>query len=180
MADLSEVFGAAGFDANSVEPNTGGERKTYPAGEYMMQIVDSELKDNSGNNGKHVAFTMDILSGEYAGQRYTENLSLVHDNQQVVEIAQRAFSGLCRAVGVLNARNTEALHFKPFMAYVTKKPDKNDPNKFWNNIRTYSSANDGGQGQQRQPMPQGGGMPQQAQRPAAPSGQPAAPWQRRA
>lgn len=197
MADLSGIFGGNGFDAGSIEPNTGGFTP-LPAGDYLMQIVEAELMDTKDGMGKYLKLVMEVIHGEHSGRKHFENLNLVNNNEKTVEIAQRAFSGICRAVGVLNARDTREIEFKPFVASISVDVDGRDRHlkptdadyasrRLRNNIKKYTSANDGGGqngGMQRQPMPQGGGMPQnsgmQAQRPAAHSGQPAAPWQRRA
>jgi hypothetical protein len=121
------------FDASQVEPNRPYE--PLPAGEYRVQIVESNYRENESTGSKYVELVMEVLDGEFTGRKHFERLSLWHDNATVVDIAQRTLSAICRAVGVMQISNTQPLEFKPLgmKARVTKRKDNGE----WQNQMSY-------------------------------------------
>lgn len=108
------------FDANNVEPSA--PRELLPPGDYVVQIVESEMADTKGGNGQMLKLTMDIIDGPYQGRKLWDNLNLVNPSTQAVEIAQRTLSAICHATGQLTVSDSEQLHFKPMIATVKTKP----------------------------------------------------------
>jgi hypothetical protein len=49
------------FDASGVEPLTGYE--LLPAGDYVVQIVESEMRPTRAGNGEFLWLMMDVLEG---------------------------------------------------------------------------------------------------------------------
>lgn len=108
------------FDANNVEPSA--PRELLPPGDYVVQIVESEMADTKAGNGQMLKLTMDILDGPYQGRKLWDSLNLVNPNAQTVEIAQRTLSAICHATGKLQVSDSEQLHFIPLIAVVKTKP----------------------------------------------------------
>ncbi len=175
------------FDASQVEPNR--PYGPLPAGEYRVQIVESAYRENDNTGSKYAELVFEVLDGEHTGRKHFERLSLWHDNQTVVDIAQRTLSAICRAVGQMQVSNTQVLEFKPLgmKARVTKRKDNGE----WQNQMSYipeaelgKAAGPGrGTPQQGGSAPSAGPRPGPTQTPAsrpAPAANQAPPWKRSA
>ncbi|WP_089177118.1 DUF669 domain-containing protein [Bosea sp. AS-1] len=172
MADLADVFGSD-FDPTSV-PEDERSFDLLPAGDYVMQIIESELKPkDNGDCGLNL--TIEIIDGPFANRKIWDWLNIRHSNPQAQSIAQRALADLCLATGVQGLRDSEELHFKPFIGTVKINPAKGN----------YEASN----GIKRYKPMSGGGAPRQAPAPArvapaaaAQASRPAAggnaPWRR--
>jgi hypothetical protein len=125
----------AGFDANNVEPNA--PRDPIPAGWYKAVITESLEKPTKAQTGSFLQMTLEIIEGELAGRKTFERLNLNNPNQQAVEIAQRALSSICRAVGVMTPRTSQDLHDKPMMIKVKVTPPR-DGYEAGNEISEYA------------------------------------------
>jgi hypothetical protein len=125
MAQLDETF-----DATSVAPAEAFE--VLPAGKYVAQIVESDMKPTKNGDGQYLWLELEILEGEYKGRKTWDRLNLVNPNSQAVEIAQRALSAICHATGIMAVNDSEELHWKPMLITVRVRPPKGD----------YSASND--------------------------------------
>lgn len=86
-----------------------------PTGEYMAQIVDSDLKPTKNNAGHYLELTLEVMEGPYKGRKHWDRLNLDNPNAQAVEIANRTFSSIREATGVTNPRDSQDLHYKPMV-----------------------------------------------------------------
>lgn len=163
MAALPSVF-----DATQVEPQ--GEYTPIPAGEYRVQIITSEMQENGAKTGSFLKLELEIIDGDQAGRKMFDRLNLDNPNAQAVEIAQRALSSICHAVGVFSVQDSEELHFKPMIAVVVVTPPKGEYGA-GNNIKTYKQA--GG-------APAASGFTPSAAKPDAAASGGGAPWKRAA
>ncbi len=175
------------FDASNVPPATPFE--PIPAGKYLAQMIESEMKPTRAGDGQLLAMTFDILDGPLTGRKIWDRLNLVNNNAQTVEIAQRQLSAICRAVGVLQVSDSEQLHFKPILITVKYKPAGKDKQGVErdasNEVGGYEPA--GGAAFQQRAQPGAQRPPAQAQgmphhqapppRTAAPAGN-VPPWKR--
>ena len=126
------------FDATQVAPSAPME--TVPPGDYVVQIINSEMKSTKDNTGQFLWLEMDIIDGEFQGRKLWDRLNLVNNNAQAVEISQRALSAICHSTGVLNVQDSEQLHFKPMVASVKVKPPKGEYDAS-NEIKGYKPLN---------------------------------------
>jgi len=89
-----------------------------PAGEYTLEIVESDYVSTSNGLGMVLKCKAQIVGGDYDQRPYYLNYNLENETPETgtitQEIGQREFAGLRRAVGVLAPDDTEQLHFKPF------------------------------------------------------------------
>ena len=141
MADLG------GFNANEVEPNDSFE--AIPAGKYVAAIVASEKKPTKAGTGSYLELTFQVLEGEYKGRMLWARLNLDNPNAQAVQIAQGELSAICRAVGVMQPRDSVELHNLP-MQITVKCKKRDDTGEITNEVKGYAKRD------------AGGGAPQQA------------------
>ncbi|MCG3178614.1 MAG: hypothetical protein BIFFINMI_00942 [Phycisphaerae bacterium] len=147
-----------GFDASQVDPAAGFD--PIPAGKYLAAITDSEMKDTKAGDGKYLQLTFTVLDGEYKNRKVWARLNLNNPKPETVKIARAELSAVCRAVGVLQPKDSVELHNIPLLITVKCK-NREDTGEMTNEIKGY------------EPKSAAAGQPQQA--PAA-SNTP--PWRR--
>ena len=125
----------SGFNAETVEPNFGFE--PLPAGEYQAAIVNSEMTPTKNGQGKYLMLELEILDKRYAGRKVWDRLCIKHTNALTQRIAQANLSALCRAVGVMQPRDSVELHNLPLVITVAckKRTDTGDIN---NEVKGYA------------------------------------------
>ena len=142
MADLN------GFNANEVEPTTTFD--PIPAGKYIAAITESEMKATKTGNGSYLQLTFTILEGEYKNRVLWARLNLNNPNATAVKIARGELSAICRAVGVLQPRDSVDLHNLPLVVTVKCKK-RDDTGELTNEIKGYAKKDAAGaNGQQPQ------------------------------
>lgn len=95
-----------------------------PAGDYHMQVIESEIKPTKNGSGEQLVLTLEVIDGPHQNRRVWDRLNIRNVNADSQRIAQRSLADLCLAVGITSLRNTEDLHFRPFTGRVTIKTDK--------------------------------------------------------
>jgi len=176
------------FDASTIEPQTS--YTPYPIGDYVMQIIRSEVKPTSKGDGSFLEMEFDILDGAFAGRKFFDRLNLWNPNETTVKIAQSTLSALCRATGRMQIADSEELHFQPLLVKMKVTPRKDRPGEMQNNATyvaldgaapaapaaQYASA--GQPAMQRQQPPQAQIPAYAPAAPAAPGATGAKPWER--
>lgn len=174
------------FDATQVAPQES--IAPIPAGVYLAQVVESDVRPLKSGQGRALALTFQVLAGPYANRKVFANLNVEHRGSAEAErIAQSQLSALCHAVGAVNLQDTTQLHMRPVNIRV--KVCKDDTGQYGdkNEVTGYEAAQTGGVPPSAPaaqavfappPVPQapaGVARPVPQQAPAAN----AAPWQRR-
>ena len=115
-----------GFNANEVEPNSSFD--PIPAGKYLAAITASETKPTKSGGGSYLELTFSILEGEYKGRMLWARLNLDNPNATAVKIARGDLSAICRAVNVMQPRDSVDLHNLPMVVSVKlkKRPDSGE------------------------------------------------------
>ncbi len=121
------------FDASKVDPVSSFD--PIPAGKYLAAIVASEMKPTKSGNGHFLELTFEFGEGPYKGRKLWARLNLDNPNPQAVQIARGELSAVCRAVGVLQPRDSAELHNLPLAIKVTCR--KRDDGEVSNEIRGY-------------------------------------------
>ena len=120
------------WDASNVETPS---REPLPAGEYVAMVSDSAMKDNSARTGQYLALTFQVAEGDHTGRFLWANLNLVHPSEKAVQIARADLASLCKAVGVLQPKDSADLHGKLLVIrVVVRKDDDGNPR---NEIKGY-------------------------------------------
>lgn len=124
------------FDATQVAPRE--DFSPIPAGEYAVQITDSDVKPTKSNNGHRLELTFEVIDGAHKGRKVFEGLNIDNPNPKAVEIAQRDLSAICHAVGKLQVTDSQELHYKPLVIRVDiEERDGYSPR---NVIKAYKAA----------------------------------------
>lgn len=123
-----------GFNANEVDPNVAFE--PIPAGDYLAVIVASETKPTKNGAGEYLQLEMELLEGPHKGRKVWDRLMLKHTNSQTVAIARGTLSALCRAVGVMQPRDSLELHNLPVLVKVACKK-RDDTGEIANVVKGY-------------------------------------------
>lgn len=129
MANLS------GFDATQVDPATDFE--PIPDGKYIAIITGSEMKPTKSGSGSYLELTFQILEGLHKNRLLWSRLNLDNPNRQAVQIARGELSAICRAVGVMQPKDSNELHNLPLQITVRCKR-REDTGDIVNEIRGYA------------------------------------------
>lgn len=129
-----------GFNANDVEPNTAFD--PIPAGKYLAAITASETKQTKSGGGSYLELTFTILEGEYKGRQQWARLNLENPNATAVKIARGDLSAICRAVNVMQPRDSVDLHNLPLVIAVKLKK-RGDNDELTNEIKGFEPKQSG-------------------------------------
>lgn len=106
------------FRTEDVPPS---EFDTLPPGEYLAQIIESEVKPTKDNTGKQLVLTFEVMSGPQERRRHWERLNIINSSAKAQMIAHQNLAQLCNAIGVPSCDDSEQLHFKPVMIRLKTK-----------------------------------------------------------
>ncbi len=123
------------FNAHDVDPAV--EFEAIPAGKYLAIISESEMKDTKSGNGRFLEIKFTVVDGDYRGRNVWARLNLENPNATAVQIARAELSAICRAVGVMQPRDSCELHNVP-VAITVKCKRREDNGDVTNEIRGYS------------------------------------------
>ena len=149
MADLN------GFNAHEVDPKTTFD--PIPAGKYIAAITSSEMKATKNGDGSYLQFEFTVLEGQYKDRKVWDRLCLTHHNAETVKIARSNLSAVCRAVGVMQPRDSLELHNIPLLITVKCKK-REDTGDIVNEVRGYAKK-EAAAGRPQQHQPRGDGAP---------------------
>lgn len=137
MAQLPSQFNAGDHDKI-------GDFQPLPQGEYLMQVVKSEMVETKAKNGQYyLKLEFEVLDGEHSKRKVWSNLNLVNNNPVAVEIANKELATLCDAAGLPGITDSEELHGHPVIGVVRVTPETTQYPAS-NDIRTYKKAEAGG------------------------------------
>jgi len=127
----------SGFNAEEVEPQDSFE--PIPAGWYTCLITDSEMKATKNGQGEYLQLRLEVSEGDYENRVLFDRLNLSNPNQTAVEIAQRQLSAICRAVGVMQPKDSSDLHDVPLRVKISVRP-ASDGYDASNEVKAYDAA----------------------------------------
>ena len=159
MADLR------GFNAHTVEPNESFD--PVPAGEYLCIITASDDRPTKSGNGSYLELEFEVIDGPYKGRKLWDRLNLANPNEMAVKIARATLSAICRAVGVMEPKDSCELHDQPLFVKV-RLDKRSDTDEMSNVIKGYRGRN----ASRPDPVPPAASVPS----PAATTSVP--PWKR--
>ena len=135
-----------GFNANEVEPTTPFE--PLPASKYLAAITASEMKPTKKGDGSYLELEYTVLEGDCQGRKVWDRLCIDHPNDLTQSIARGNLSAICRAVGVMQPRDSVELHNLPLIITVKCKK-REDNGEITNEIKGYA-AKEAASGQPQQ------------------------------
>jgi len=117
MVELGGTFDSDGYDdMSNFEP--------IPKGEYLVQVVESDFKTTKDQQGRFIELKFEVLNGEYKGRFIWTRLNVQNKNQMAVDIANKEFATICRAMGKGKITDTQQLHGIPVLMTVKVVPAK--------------------------------------------------------
>ena len=125
-----------GFNANEVEPTVSFE--PLPAGKYLTAITASEMKATKKGDGSYLQLEFTVLEGDCKGRKTWDRLCINHPNDLTQRIARGNLSAICRAVGVMQPRDSVELHNIPLLITVKCKK-RQDTGEITNEVKGYES-----------------------------------------
>lgn len=131
MADLH------GFDASHHQPTP--ERQILPAGKYIAEIVESDLRPTRAGDGQLLEMRLRVVEGPYAGHVLLAWLNTKNPNETAQRIGRERLADICRAVGILQPKDSVELHNLRLQIHVRCNKRK-DTGEMVNEIDRYSAA----------------------------------------
>ena len=101
-----------------VEPIT---REPLPAGEYVAQVIDDQMKTTKAGNGQYLELRMEVLDGPHKGRWIFDRLNLQNPNKTAVEISERQLLALGKACGITTLQDSSELRGIPMTVVVKVK-----------------------------------------------------------
>ena len=96
-----------------------------PAGDYIAQITDSNIKPTKAGTGMILNLTWTILDGPFANRKVFERLNIVNQKPDTERYARDQLDRICYAVGVKGAvRDSNQLHGRPCKIRVKIRKDE--------------------------------------------------------
>lgn len=91
-----------------------------PAGKYVCEVVESEVKVNSKNTGKICKVRAKIAEGEFKGKSLFMSFNVSHESAKAQQIGKGQFKALCKACGIISGEieDSSELHGRKFGASV--------------------------------------------------------------
>lgn len=109
---------------------TNTSYELLPAGEYVVEIIDSELRENSAKTGNLLRLTMNVLEPiAHAGRKLWENINVDHPNATTQEIGERTLNTIKELCGIpahVDLVDSEELHYKPIPVTVAVERRKDN------------------------------------------------------
>jgi hypothetical protein len=124
-----------GFNAQDIAPLA--EFEPLPAGKYPAVIVGSQTKPTKAANGTYLELEFEVIDGPCKGRKLWARLNLDNPSQEAVSFARGELSAICRAVGVLQPKDSTELHNLPLIITVRIK-QRGDTGEPVNEIRGYA------------------------------------------
>jgi len=114
--NISAILGQK-FVASDVPQS---EYKLLPEGEYVLQIVGSEIKPTA-KGGTQLVIDFNVVGSQYDGSVLKERLNIVNDNTTAVEIAFQTLAKIVSASGLEAINDSSELHGKKMIGKVVVK-----------------------------------------------------------
>lgn len=132
MATFAEIFGPKGFDCRTVDPADD----FLKPGDYTVQIIESEVRQNKKQNGHYLALILQIIQeGENKGRKIYDYINIDNPKETTVRIAQKSLSALGRSTNIWDIQDPRQLLNQIVVAVVTKTDTGN-------NVRTYKPVSE--------------------------------------
>lgn len=123
------------FNANAVAPQN--DYSPIPAGDYIAQIIESEIKQTKSGTGQMLTLHWQVLDGAFKGRLVFDRINIINQNPKAQEIGQAQLSSICRACGVGELVDSAQLHNKP--TQISVKIRKDETYGDGNEVKAYKS-----------------------------------------
>lgn len=124
------------FNAEQVKPQD--DFSPVPAGDYIAQVTESEIKATKSGTGQMLTLRWQILDGQFKGRLVFDRINIINQNPTAQQIGQSQLSSICRAAGVMQLADSVQLHNRPCI--ITVKIRKDEQYGDGNEVRAYKPA----------------------------------------
>ena len=111
-----------------------------PAGEYKVQITDSDIVTPKSGNGSMIKFTYEVIADpQFDGRKIFDNIIFEHSSVEAERIGKQKLNTICALTGVKALKDTAQLHGKAMALLVSVKDNQGEKQ---NVIKKYLPFND--------------------------------------
>lgn len=110
-----------GFDADQIK----GDEAIPDGTQATCVAIEAEDVATKDGNGAYIKFTIEVVEGQYKGQRVWPMFNVKNQNEKAVQIAMQQLKQFCLAVGCPRPSGNNDLLNKPFRATFGKPSDFN-------------------------------------------------------
>jgi len=114
-----------------------------PAGDYVGQVVDSEVGANSKGTGQVLKLTYELLNDGFKGRKLWQRINVQHSTSEAQRIGQIELANLKEGCGITGKLgDTLQLHNKPVGLRVKVEISDNPKYKDSNTVTDFFPANE--------------------------------------
>ena len=117
--------------------------RSAPRGQVPRRHLRVGAQADQDRVGKYLQLTFQIIDGEFKGRLVWARLNLENKSEMTVKIARGELSAICRAIGVMQPKDSVELHNVPLEINVGLKK-RDDNGEFTNVIKGYAKKGGGG------------------------------------
>jgi len=115
-----------GFDFDHTAVDISSNFDPLPAGEYVVEVVGSDLKQTKTNTGEYIALELRVVEGQYENRRVFSNINHRNAKADTQAIGECQLAELIYAVGLKDRlKDTAELHSVPIIARLNIKEGSN-------------------------------------------------------
>lgn len=93
-----------------------------PAGEYKVQITDSDIVTPKSGNGSMIKFTYEVIADpQFDGRKIFDNIIIEHSSVEAERIGKQKLNTICALTGVKSLKDTAQLHGKTLSLLISVK-----------------------------------------------------------
>lgn len=94
------------IDLSNVKSNNF---ETVPAGEYLVNVTNAEMKDTKSGDGKYIKAELTITQGAQEGRRLFTNFNIQNKSEKAQEIGLSSLRSLLEKAGYANPNSLESV-----------------------------------------------------------------------
>lgn len=99
--------------------------EALPAGEYKVQIVDTDLVETKAGDGQYIKIVFEVIGHpSYNGRKIFDNINIVNPNSDAVRIGKQRLNTICALTGMKTIKDTAQLHGKTLSLLLTVGKNK--------------------------------------------------------
>lgn len=98
-----------------------------PAGEYKVQIVDSDIVTPKSGNGSMIKFQYEVIADpQFDGRKIFDNIIIEHSSVDAERIGKQKLNTICALTGVKQIKDTAQLHGKTMSVLLSVKDNQGE------------------------------------------------------
>lgn len=156
------------FSAEEIKAAGENRFEIIPAGNYLAQIVKSEIKVNKDGQGTRLSLQFQITDGDKRGRILFQDVTLKNANETAMKIGREQLAQLARACGLTAVQDSAQLHNIEMQIKVGIREDKTGLYEPRNEIKRFEPLSGGN----------AASAPAIPTPPPAPEGARSMPWKR--